>query len=116
MSNLRKDKNVVILEVDKGHPTVVMDSIDYDKEKAMELIGKQPVKQLARDSPSKNERRVNDLLKRLGKDGAIDKKLLSALRFRVGCSQPPLFYGRGKLHKQDYPIRPIVSAVGSCTH
>ena len=31
ISNLRKDKNVVILEADKGNATVVMDSIDYDK-------------------------------------------------------------------------------------
>ena len=37
-SNLQKDKNVVILEVDKGNVTVEMESIDYDK-KAMELIG-----------------------------------------------------------------------------
>ena len=84
--------------------------------KAMELIGKHPFKQLARDPTSKNEKRVNDLLKKLEKDGAVDKKLLSALRLPVGSSQPPLFYGRVKLHKQDYPIRPIVSAVGSCTH
>ena len=102
ISSLRKDKDGVIIEVDKGNATVVMDSIDYDK-KAMELIGKHPFKQLARDPTSKNEKRVNDLLKRLEKDGAIDKKLLSALRLPVGSSQPPLFYGRVKLHKQDYP-------------
>ena len=31
ISTLRKDKNVVILEADKGNAMVVMDSIDYDK-------------------------------------------------------------------------------------
>ena len=36
--------------------------------KAMELIGKYPFKQLARDPTSKNEKRVNDLLKRLEKE------------------------------------------------
>ena len=71
--------------------------------KAMELIGKHPFKQLARDPTSKNEKGVDDLLKRLEKECAIDKKLLSALRLPVRSRQPALFYGRVKLHKQDYP-------------
>ena len=67
-------------------------------------------------SPTRsNEKRVNDELKRLNKEGRMSKTL-AALRLQAGESRPPLFYGRVKLHKEGAPLRPIVSTVGSCTY
>ena len=115
MSRLREDKSIVILEADKGNATVVMDADEYER-KALDLIGKQPFKQLCRDPTRNNDKRVNDVLKRLNKEGRLSKKTLAALKSQVGESRSPLFYGKVKLHKEGAPLRPIVSSVGSCTY
>ena len=71
---------------------------------------------LKNDLTRRNEKRVNDCWKRqLGKK-AIDKETYSRLGVLVGGSRPPLFYGTVKVHKDNYPLRPIVSAVGSATY
>ena len=63
VSNLEKDKNIIVLEADKGNVTVVMDVAGY-KEKAMEVIGKEPFKVLTKYPTKRNEKRVNGELKR----------------------------------------------------
>ena len=68
------------------------------------------------DPTGRNEKRVNGELRRLETEGAISKKCAAALRVMGDSSRPPLFYGRVKLHKEGEPLRPIVSAVGSCTY
>ena len=67
LSNLEKDKTIVVLDADKGNATVVMDVADYE-EKAMEVIGKEPFKVLTKNPTKRNEKRVNDKLKRLVKN------------------------------------------------
>ena len=104
-----------MLEADKGNATVVMDVADYE-EKAMEFIGKEPFKVLTKDPTKKNEKRVNYELKRLAKNGSINKEIMVYLRLEEGSSRAPLLYGRVKLHKDRYPLRPIVFSVGSCTY
>ena len=66
MSNLEGEKSIVVL-ADKGNTTVVMDVADYE-EKAMEVIGKEPFKVLTKNPTKRNEKRVNDKLKRLAKN------------------------------------------------
>ena len=62
------------------------------------------------------KKRVNDELKRSAKNGSINKETLGYLRLPEGSSRAPLLYGRVKLHKDGYPLRQIVSSVGSCTY
>ena len=59
---------------------------------------------------------MNGELRRLETEGAISKKSAASLRVMADSSRPPLIYGRVKLHKEGEPLRPIVSAVGSCTY
>ena len=114
VSRLRNDTSIVVLEVDKGNATVVMDAEEYE-EKALNLIGKPPFKKLTRDLTKSNEKRVNDELKRLMKGGRTSRKTFTALKLQGGESRPLLFYGKVKLHKEGTPLRPIVSNIGSCT-
>ena len=67
LSNLERDKTILVLEADKGDATVVMDVADYE-EKAMEVIGKEPFKVLTKNPTKRTEKRVNDNLKRLAKN------------------------------------------------
>ena len=70
LSTLRKDKNIVVLEADKGNATVVMDATAYEQ-KAMDIIGEHPFRRVPRDPTGRNEKRVNGELRRLETEGAI---------------------------------------------
>ena len=56
--------------------------------------------------------RFFDTLKTLLEKKAISKPLYNHLRVSPGCSKPALFYGLPKIHKENVPLRPIVSHTG----
>ena len=87
---LKKDSNIVILEADKGNATVVMDKEEYEN-KVQDILGKQPFRKLSRDPTKSYEKRVNNELKQLNKEGHISQQTLSALRLQAGESRPSLF-------------------------
>ena len=68
------------------------------------------------DPTSRNERVVNDAIKSLLKKGAIDQRLYQRLRTPPGSTKPSLFYGQPKIHKENVPLRPIVSSIGTATN
>ena len=111
----RKNKDIIVLQADKGNATVVLDTVDYEK-KAMAILDHSPFRQLQKDPTSRIETRVNNTLKKLLQRGEIDKETHALLRVPADGSRSPLFYGSVKLHKPENPIRPIVSAVGSATY
>ena len=107
---LRDDPNIVIVPADKGKATVVMDRQDYDtKMKAVLQDGKYQT--LRRDPTVKVENRIASTLKSLRNNGHIDDKLCDYLMPRYTTS--PQMYGLPKIHKEDIPMRPIVSTINS---
>ena len=82
----------------------------------MDILENKPFKKIKKDPTSRNENRVNDRLKRLANKGAIDKDTYQQLRVSKEGSRLPKFYGSVKIHKQDLPLRPIVSTVGSAPY
>ena len=113
--NLMDNECITILPADKGNATVVIDTDEYER-KAEDILGKPPFKKIARNPTRRNEKRVNDGLKRLLDKSAIDKETYNSLRVSTAGTQPPCFYGTVKIHKPDKPLRPIVSAIGSATY
>ena len=61
---LRKNKDIIVLQADKGNATVVLDTVDYEK-KAMAILDHSPFRQLQKDPTSRIEARVNNTLKKL---------------------------------------------------
>lgn len=112
---LKTDRNITVLAADKENATVVLDTSDY-VEKAHALLNNAPFKRIAGNPTNRNERRVNDVLNRLAEKSKIDKTLQKALRVPINGTRPPLFYGSVKTHKDNFPLRPIVSAIGSATY
>ena len=115
LASLRNDKSITILQADKGNATVLLDTDDYVK-KAMDLLSHPPFRKLKRDPTTRNEKRVNDCIKRLQDRGAIEQTTAKTLRVPGNGTRPSLFYGSVKIHKADNPLRPIVSTVGSATY
>ena len=60
------------------------------------------------------EERIQNILKDLRDRDCITEELYQSLRPRG--SQPPRLYGLAKVHKQDIPMRPVLSMPGSAYH
>ena len=66
------------------------------------------------DNTAKIEAHIQRRLLQLKKEGLLPSKIYS--RIRPTGSQRPRMYGLPKIHKQDVPLRPILSMTGSAQH
>ena len=110
LKSLKRDKDIVILPADKGNATVVMDRTKYD-EKMGTLIDTPTYKKLSKDPTKTQEAKV---LKILRNEKAVGRTEYEAMR--PSASRPPMIYGLPKVHKDNIPLRPIVSCIGSPTY
>ncbi|XP_050957575.1 uncharacterized protein LOC127158535, partial [Labeo rohita] len=113
LTSLSKDINVTILPADKGRCTVVLNADDYHSRVTALLSDYNTYEILNRDPTSKYKKQVIKCLQLLEKQGVIDRKLY--YRLYPGDTTPCL-YGLPKVHKDNYPLRPIVSSINSVTY
>ena len=90
-----------------------MDKEDYSK-RMTTVLDNGKYTTLKRDPTVKVENVITNTLKRLRTEGYIDDKMCDFLTPRY--SSPPQMYGLPKIHKEDIPMRPIVSTTGSPTY
>jgi hypothetical protein len=105
---LRNNKQIRILQADKGNCTVVSNESTY-KEKISSLLESGVYEILPKDPTSQIERKIRQLLTK-------HKTVLPvALKRKLTPyhSKPPHLYGLPKIHKPDIPLRPIVSSIDS---
>ena len=110
LSQLKKDKERVILTVDKGVAMVIMDKKEYNS-KAQELLTSPAYKSLPRDPTNKIKAQLITELRRIKKDSNLDEGTKTAM-YPTSCVLPK-FYGLPKIHKTGNSLRPIVSSRGS---
>ena len=103
LSTLRKDEDITILQADKGNATVILNTDDYEK-KAAAIVDHPPFKRINHNPTAKNEKRINDTLKRMAEIGDIDEETVRQLRVPANGTRIPLFYGTVKIHKTDLPF------------
>ena len=115
ISSLNQNEDIVVLPADKGNATVVMSTDEYEK-KAHDLLDKDPFQKGKKDQTQRIEQRVNDTIKRLAKKKEEGSEQLLSLCVPNKGTRPPLFYGAVKVHKPNFPLRPIVSSIGSATY
>ena len=113
LTQLRKDKDRVILTVDKGVALVVLDKEDYNN-KARDLLNTPAYKELPRDPTNRIKAQLITKLRRIKKDRKLDEGTYRTM-YPTGCV-PPKLYGLPKIHKTGTPLRPIVSSRGSVTY
>ena len=107
IDQLRKDKNRVILMVDKGVSMVVMDRDDYNN-KAEELLHQATYRPIPNDPTNKLKNRLITLLKKIKAEGGMNEATYKRL-YPTGAGSP-------KVHKQGTPLRPLVSSTGAATY
>ena len=107
LNNLKNDNNIIILPVDERRTTVVMDRTDYVN-KANELLqDKNTYKKLDKNPTKTTISRISKKLKSLEDQQKLDNK--TYLKIRPSDATTARFYGLPKVHKQNIPLRPIVS-------
>ena len=111
-----KENNLLAIPFDKGIGICVMKSETYYKK--MDDIIKLPqfekVEKKRKNEKHpilKEEERIQRDLKEMLDSNEISKTLYDKLRPRG--SQPPRLYGLAKVHKEEVPVRPVLSMPGS---
>ena len=95
LSQLKEDKERVILTVDKGVVMVIMDREDYNN-KAQDLLNSPAYRSLSRDPTNKIKAQLITKLRKIKKDRNLDEGMYRAM-YSTRCV-PPKFYGLPKIH------------------
>ena len=111
LQELRKNDSVMILPADKGRATVILDRSEYDSKITKILDDTKTYEKLSKDPTTTFKNKLINILKPWKKEESISKNLSRQLY--PTSYQAPKFYGLPKIHKQDMPLRPIVSGIGS---
>ena len=111
LKHLEEEPSRVIMKADKGNCFVVLDKRDYD-DKMESLPSDRSTNQLVQKSPfSKVERELNNRLL------ASRSKTRSMIQPTANCDAAPLaIRGSIKHDKTGYPLRSIVSCIGSALY
>jgi Reverse transcriptase (RNA-dependent DNA polymerase) len=104
---LKSDDSIIVLAADKGNATVVMNRDEYDTKMSTLINDRTKFKKLGKRNPGT---RIEKVGKSLIKKYNLDSKLIEE------NSKLPHIYGLPKIHKQDVPLRPVVSCIGSSVH
>ncbi|XP_020295119.1 uncharacterized protein LOC109860447 [Pseudomyrmex gracilis] len=104
LKQVNQDRDI-ILPADKGNTTVIMNKTDYDT-KIQTLLTDSTYEKLKKDPTAL----LNTLTTNLIKKNNLPNVLIPR------NAVPPRLYGLPKIHKNNIPLRPIVSAINSPTY
>ena len=110
LKSLKNNKNIVICKADKGNSIIILDKTDYIT-KAQEILTLNQFKPLKNSPLKEKEASMNKYLHKLYKENVIDQKLF--WRLHSTSSSIATMYGQPKIHKLNYPLRPIISSVNT---
>ena len=112
MKNLSKDKNIVILKPDKGNGVVLLNKQDYIN-KVNTILSDSSKFETINDTAIKLvhrlESKIRLFLGKLKKDSVISDSTYNDLA--PTGTRPGILYGLPKIHKENVPIRPILSSI-----
>ncbi|XP_067639481.1 uncharacterized protein [Eurosta solidaginis] len=108
---LKQNKQLIILNADKGNVTVVMDKKEYDSKIQTVVNDISTYRVLKRDPTNKLQQKNNELVQRMFNNGNIDAQEKKFLLCKN--ANTPRIYGLPKIHKENIPVRPICSSIDS---
>ncbi|XP_053686394.1 uncharacterized protein LOC128735938 [Sabethes cyaneus] len=111
---LKEHPELLISKADKGTQTVILSAQEY-REKMSEMLEDQTTYQkLQTDPTNKIQKKVNAFADEWLEKKYIEKRIHAKLK--MSSSEPPRIYGLPKIHKENRPLRPVVSTIGSATY
>ena len=115
LKNLKSDKTTQIIRPDKGKGVVILDRNDNIAKMETLLSDETKFTTLTTDpfrESHKLEEKIRRSLRTLVKKGFMTREQYD--KIRPTGSSPALLYGLPKIHKQDIPLRPIMSSLNTC--
>jgi hypothetical protein len=107
--SLRTNTDLTVPHADKGNATVDLNTKDYN-EKISVFLRVPTYRRLAKEQTEVVERKTTLLLKK----SSLPEEIVQHLRPQ-GC-RPLRLYGLLKIHKEEVPLRRIVSTIGAPTY
>ena len=114
LHELKKDRSRVTMKADKGNCLVVLDREEYDSKMESLLADRSTYEVVTRSPFGRIERDLNATLLNLKGQQKIDDYTYFKLTSTDGI--PPAIRGSIKHHKEVYPLRPIVTCIGSALY
>ena len=111
LKSLKRNSQIIISKADKGNAIVIMNKADYIERIESILAGPQFAPLPSSTSLEKKEKEMNRIIRDLYNSQLIDKSLFWKLHST--SSSLSVLYGQPKVHKVAYPLRPIISSIGS---
>lgn len=105
---LRSNNHLLVLNSDKGSVTVLMDRSDY-LERIHSIVNTDDFKQIPRDPTTTIQTKANRIITTFENRNIPSKEQAKSMRSYSSIS--PRMYGNPKVHKENFPMRPIVSDI-----
>ena len=115
LENLRKDKDHIIVTADKGVALVVMDKSEYITKCKTLLQDNSVYQHLSKNTSSTIHKELIKILQDYKNNNFISETEYTQLRPHGSNFQAARFYGLPKIHKNNMPMCPVVSACGTAT-
>ncbi|XP_058816175.1 uncharacterized protein LOC131679462 [Topomyia yanbarensis] len=111
---LRENPDIYVIKADKGNKTVLMSGTEYH-EKMTTMVNDASTYKQRKDNPSNRVlKMLNSIIEQWWLDQHIDRATKHKLKM-YNCT-PPRIYGLPKIHKENCPLRPVISTIGSATY
>ena len=114
LKSLKNDSSIVICKPDKGQGVVILDKHKYVTGMNKILEDKSVFKLVEKDNNLSNLAKFQRFLYRLKKNNSLDDEVYQFIRPTAAAT--PSLYGLPKIHKQNTPLRPILSTIGSYSY
>ena len=116
LENVRKDKECIIVTADKGVAMVVMDKTEYITKCEALLQDNSVYQHLSKDTSPTIHKKLVKILQNYKNTNFISETEYTQLRTHGSNSPAARFYSLPKIHINNMPMCPIVSACGTATY
>ena len=113
IKSLKNNNNIIICHADKGNAIAVLDKTDYIN-KMNDILKQKQFKNTKESTLIEKEQAMNKYILKLYKDKLINQE--TYWKIHSTSSSYTTMYGQPKIHKLNYPVRPIISPIGSYNH
>src|ERR1051325_1102470 len=111
LNSLRRDKSILIQKADKGGSIVIVNTVDYKNKIENMLSDPITYSHVLNINLIEAKLQTDNIFLHLFANGYISKPQKNCL---MRCKpKMPILYGLPKIHKNNWPLRPIVSQINS---